>query len=358
MDQTRAQQVRVGLVITIALGLLAGALFIIGQHRHLFEGRVRYEIHFSRTNGLLVGAPVSLSGVSVGSVTELAFPPVTLRYITVRVSVVGTVAARVREKTVGRIKTRGLLGDKFIELSAGTPDSPALAPGAIIPSVDPIDYEAWLGESGDIVENVIQATAALRNVFEAIDRGEGLLGEMVKNRDVGKATLGDVRRIVANVEGSSADLQKIIARIERGEGSVGSLLREPGNIQAVITELAGAARELHEFAEQLNKNQALIPRLLRDEAYGNRLTHNLELAVANLAEILGKINAGDGTLGALVNDPQLYRETQQLISGTKSNFLLNLYRGVTGVFSPGDGSSAREQPVSEQPAPRAAPATR
>jgi len=67
MKTTRATQVRVGLLILLSLVALGGTVVMLGKERRFFENRVNYEIHYSRINGLTKGAPVSLSGVKVGS---------------------------------------------------------------------------------------------------------------------------------------------------------------------------------------------------------------------------------------------------------------------------------------------------
>ncbi len=154
---------RVGLLVTVALVTLVTGTFLVGREQRFWEHKVVYEIRFTRTNGLRVGSPVSLTGVDIGSVQETSFPEdANASFISVRVNIAGTAAPRIRENTVARIRTIGLLGDKYIELSGGTPDRVLLSPGAIIPSMDPIDYEALLGESGDIVTNIVEASNSLK----------------------------------------------------------------------------------------------------------------------------------------------------------------------------------------------------
>src|SRR5262249_33548848 len=158
-----------------------------------------YEIHFARAGGLMVGAGVSLTGVPVGSVSEMRFPDDPARsYIQVRIKVAGDVAPRIRENSVASIRTLGLLGDRYIEISAGSADSNPVAAGGIINAIDPIDYEAVLGQSGDIVTNIVEVTASLKTVLQSIEHGEGLLGAMVRNRELGEATLRDFQATMAH----------------------------------------------------------------------------------------------------------------------------------------------------------------
>ncbi len=54
-----------------------------------------------------------------------------------------------RSDSVAQISTMGLLGDKYIEISRGNPDSAALAPNQILAAEDPIDlWQAVLQKAG------------------------------------------------------------------------------------------------------------------------------------------------------------------------------------------------------------------
>src|SRR4051812_29796037 len=99
-------------------------VFTLGQQEHLWEKKIGYEIHFARAGGLAVGAGVSLAGVPVGSVTTMRFPnDPSVPYIEVEVSVTGDVAARIRQNTVATIRTYGLLGDRYIELTSDSTEA-------------------------------------------------------------------------------------------------------------------------------------------------------------------------------------------------------------------------------------------
>src|SRR5947208_1203716 len=205
MSRPGAQTARVGFLVFVALAILVATIMSLGGEQKFWERKVQYEVHFARTNGLQVGAPVSLTGVTIGSVAEMRFPPdPTASYIQVLVNVLGDATPRIHENSVATIRTFGLLGDRYVELSAGSPDSPPLPAGGLISSIDPVDYEAVLGQSGDIVTNVVEVTASLqaalqdlKNVAEKLDRGEGTLGKLVNDPSLyheAKALVGGARR--------------------------------------------------------------------------------------------------------------------------------------------------------------------
>src|SRR5213593_2175871 len=292
--------------------------------------------------GFLVFVALAITGVTIGSVAEMRFPPdPTASYIQVLVNVLGDATPRIHENSVATIRTFGLLGDRYIELSAGSPDSPPLPPGGLISSIDPVDYEAVLGQSGDIVTNVVEVTASLKDVLGSIQRGEGLLGAMVRNRELGESTLVDLQHTMANVQETTRVLEKILRRVEHGEGLLGQLTGPSKEGDALLARVGRASRSLERFAGRLEAGKGALPQLVEDEAYARRLLGNLDRAIADLADVAAKLDRGQGTLGKLVNDPSLYHEAEGLVGRARGSWLLRLM---------GFGSGPAEPPTPPAPA--------
>jgi phospholipid/cholesterol/gamma-HCH transport system substrate-binding protein len=322
------RQVRVGLLVFVALVIFMVTVFTLGQQEHLWERKIRYEIHFARAGGLAVGAGVSLAGVPVGSVTSMSFPSdPSVPYIVVWISVTGDVSARIRQNSVATIRTYGLLGDRYIELSSDSSESPPVPPGGLIASIDPVDYEALLGQSGDIATNIVEVTASLKTVLGAIERGEGLLGAMVRNRQLGEATLVDFQHTMANLQGTTRSMDEILQRVERGEGLLGRLTRKTKESDALIANVERAASALDRLVTRLSKGHGALPRLMEDEDYARRLLGNLDRITTDLASVTGKLQRGEGTLGKLVNDPSLYQDTRSLLGRARKSWLLRILGG-------------------------------
>ena len=61
---------------------------------------------------------------------------------------IDTALARVRSDSVAQIDTMGLLGDKYIEITGGSPQSASLASNEILAAQDPVDLQALLQKPG------------------------------------------------------------------------------------------------------------------------------------------------------------------------------------------------------------------
>lgn len=343
------KETRVGGLVLGALVIAGVAIFLLGRQEHLWERKVDYELRFARTNGLQTGAPVSLSGLPIGVVDTLGFAgDPGAHEIVVAIRVDADAASRIRTDTRATIRTLGLLGDKYIELvPGGEPTADAIPAGGRIPTVDPTDYEALVGQSGgDIVSNVVEVTAALKDVLQTIQRGEGLLGAMVRNREFGDRTLDSLQGTLASLHETTATVQRLLQHVDRGEGVLGKLARDP----KLGTSVERSLTSIERVAARLERGEGALMRLVDDRAYGDRLLAKLDRIADDLGQVAAKLNRGDGTLGKLVNDPALHDEAQAMVREVRSSWLVRLYRGVRGLW-PTDPATAPD--VEAPPAPNA-----
>jgi len=352
------REVKVGLLMLTAVAVFIAGVFLIGDRQQLFARKVTYTIEFAQTGGLARGASVQLSGVNVGQVTDVVLPQeVTEERITVRIFIDRRYQQRIREDSQARIKTLGLLGDKFIEISSGSPDSPQIRGGGQIAAASATDVDQLIATGEDVAENVVAMSASLRNILARLERGEGIFGELTsggqegdENRaslrstlksiesllekiDSGQGTIGQLFNdptLANRVESAIARLEETVAAFETGEGVLPILLHDPvtrerfDNIMANLDQTTG---EFGKLITEMSEGGGLLVKLMTDEAYGDRVSADLERMIANLNKVAEKLNSGDGTVAHLVNDPAVYEALNDILVGVdESRFLSWLVR--------------------------------
>ena len=164
-EQQGSHALRVGIVMVLGIAILAAAIFSIGGGLRWLGGTEELTARFQRVNGLQVGAPVHLSGVNIGSVASIQFPADRrANYVVVRLRIEANAAERVRTDSVAKIESLGLLGDKFLLLTAGSPDAPSANPNGLLKSQDPFNYQSLLQarNTGDLVANIIAISSSAR----------------------------------------------------------------------------------------------------------------------------------------------------------------------------------------------------
>jgi phospholipid/cholesterol/gamma-HCH transport system substrate-binding protein len=338
--------VRVGILIAIGLVLFAFAALSIGHGTRLFAGSENFEAHFVRINGLQTGAQVTLRGVRVGAVESIRFPDNPHdNYVIVRLWIDKTAAPRVHEDSTARISSLGLLGDKFVVLTAGSPTSPAAPPGAILPSLEPFDYNTLLErqDTSDTVANIVAISQSLRSLTEAINHGNGFVHELFYGAPSGSTqqtlTLESLRNTVDSAQRTATDLDRILQQVNGGKGVLGALVSQQGDGRRLVANLQTSAASLSEASQRMNtlvtryqNANGAIPQLMENQRYAQQVMDNLQRSSADLEQILHKINTGQGTIGKLVNDPGLYNSAQKLVGA--QGWGVTLMKGLYAVFHP------------------------
>ena len=131
----------VGLFIIAGMVCLAYLTIKLGQ-LEVF-GDKGYEIHavFSSSGGLKTGSSVVIAGVDVGRVKRIV-----LDDYQARVTMSLPLGVKIQEDAIASIKTKGLIGEKYVEISPGGLDE-NLEPGGVIRDTQPpIDIEQLISK--------------------------------------------------------------------------------------------------------------------------------------------------------------------------------------------------------------------
>jgi phospholipid/cholesterol/gamma-HCH transport system substrate-binding protein len=360
-EQQVSRRFRVGIVVLIALAATMVGIFMIGQRANLFRSKFPYETHFESASGLIAGNNVSLNGVVVGNVIEvrLSGDPAD-RTVRVIYDVVKRWAPMIRKGTRASIKTRGLLGDKYIELEGGKPDEAEVAIGGEIPAAPGAGLEKFLEGSGDLITDLSAIAKSLRNILGRTEKGEGFLGAITSNSEESvelgnsfNAALHSLNAILGKIEsgkglagkllidekygretsdslaGAIRSVQSLLSKIDEGirsgNGAIPALLSDPEGkkkIYALVDTLAAAATSLAHVAQTLEKGNGTLPILLHDEQFGKAFTGNLKAFSQSLESIGHKLDDGQGTAGKLINDPALFDAANRLVVGVDESALL------------------------------------
>ncbi len=353
MARERRDAVRVGVVVLAALGVLALGILLIGDKSNLFSRKNRYFARFISVSGLNEGSPVQLNGVKVGTVKRIVLPQdPNDTLIQVELSLDRRYADRVRGDSTAGIRTLGLLGDKYLEIISGTSSTQVIPAGAEIPAAKPGAVDAMMASGEDVMANVTEISASLKSILTRMDRGEGLLGQLISDPTTGQrisdqlvATLDSVQRVAQRVEhgegaiprlitdrkladrlAESLDkLNTVVARIEAGQGLAPALISDEGPRKAfeeTLTSLKGTAASLAEFSQQLRQANGLLPRLLFDQEYADRVAAQIETTAGRVERLTAELEGGDGTAARLIHDPEVYQAIDDILVGVNESRLL------------------------------------
>lgn len=339
--------VRAGLFVALGLALAGVVVFLIGKERNLFEKENVYTGAFENVDGLQLDSPVRLGGLQVGRVSSIAFADdLEDKRIIVKMEISKRFAERIREDSVARVTGRGVLGDKAIDISLGTPAKKALANGGEIPTGTSGDISSLLKATGEMVDNAVKITRDLqsgvqaytgpevrddvvaivkgtRGIVDEIQNGKGLLHTLVYD----KKASDDVRALLARASDTAAKLDSAVDRVDglladvkAGQGSLHALIYDKQIAQSIV-ELGGAADEV---AKLIHDAKTSKDGAVYQLVYGDARTvlGDLGKAAADVKAITQKIREGEGSLGGIINDPTVYEDLKEVLGNVKRNRVL------------------------------------
>lgn len=358
---------RVGALLLASVTVMGAAILLIGDRRSLFERKNRYYIDLNTVSGLKPGNPVQLNGVGVGQVEKIVLPrDPAVENIRVWIEVDRSYEDRIRAPdgkplpgpkgdlpySEARIKTLGLLGDKYIELTSGSAPYPRVESDGKIPAGPLTNVDALVASGEDVMSNVVEISHSLSTILARMERGEGLLGELtsespagIKLRESMVGTFAATERIANRLESGDGPLprllndrqmadrlaasldrfERILASAEGGPGLLPGLLNDPAAKQKfddTLASLQTAAKNVESFTGGLEQSDALVPKLLKDEEYGRKVSADLSALVEQLNELSTRLSHGEGTAAKLINDPQIYDAVNDIVIGVEESKLL------------------------------------
>src|SRR5438552_11113276 len=112
---------RVGVLVFLALLFLSAGIFLIGNKEFLFSSTYRLKADFQNVAGLNNGAEVRIGGIHQGTVQEIDLPSQPAGKVTVVMKLTSPTRGVIKKDSRASIKTEGLLGDKYVDISFGSP---------------------------------------------------------------------------------------------------------------------------------------------------------------------------------------------------------------------------------------------
>ena len=108
-----------GIFFIIGIILICVVVLTIGMEKGITQSKFRMQVFFRDVGGLIVGSPIRLSGVNVGTVAKIDFlkEEVDGRNVAVTLNLFSRYRDQIEQGYTFRIKTEGVLGQKFIEIN-------------------------------------------------------------------------------------------------------------------------------------------------------------------------------------------------------------------------------------------------
>ncbi len=330
-SEERTIEVKVGILILVSLGILAAFVLVMGGIN--FEKKFTIYVDFDNPGGLQTGAPVRIAGVKVGSVDEMQFRGGDIdaqghrTMVRAKLSIQEKVHESIREDAEFYVTTQGVLGEQYLAIDPGSPTKPVIDPKTIPHGIGPPRIDLFLAKAYELLDMTV---TGLRNnqdlVKEIVVNTAGLLtglnGSVQDNRE-------RINRIMQNLEALSVEANTLTRDVRGKYVDNPKIDHTLDNLDKITSDIqkdsAPLLKDAKEAMANLNRASAAVgdpegqAKLKKTIDDVTELAHRANTIAGDTQEIVAHIKKGDGTVGALVMDEELYDDLQEMARDLKHN---------------------------------------
>jgi phospholipid/cholesterol/gamma-HCH transport system substrate-binding protein len=257
MKRKFSTEAKVGVFVIVAVALLVYLTLDVSQLGWTPGGTYKIYTVMENAEGVSFKTPVQVAGIPVGVVSDISLTPERKA----RVEIELRKDVKIGTDVQAEIRTRGVLGDTYIELFPGSAEAPDIEPGSTVTRVkQPADYQQLIRDLSVLTADMKEITAAMKTYTVS---EHSYTAEILKNMQV----------LTANM-----------ARFTTANAS---------NLDAVVANLRALTDQMRSFSQTSSPD--------------------IEIALKRIAEITDKVNSGQGTVGKLINDPETANQANDLL---------------------------------------------
>ncbi len=280
---------RVGWFVFLGLVLVAALMLNFSRGVSLFKPRYELNMSTRTVAGLKEGAEVYLSGVKIGSVKRIKLEQKKIG-VQVQLTILEEFPLHTDSKFL--IEQQGVLGDQFVNIVPGTPETPLFKNGDSVEGSEPFNLNEVAQSANGLIKQFEKLGATVENAIERLN-----------------TQVFDTRTL-SNFSQTLQNFQEVPTHAVQLLNNASGLVSNAGPV------LTLSLTNLHEFSRKLNK----VAMDVEDTIATNRVElndsmKNLRDATESMKNMMADLEAGKGLAGSLLKDEQ----TRAQFSSTISN---------------------------------------
>ena len=273
-------EVKVGLFVMIGVCILIYMTATVGKWNLGQDKGYLVTVKLDSAAGLLKDSPVKVLGVTQGKVEALEIENAKAK-IYLRLPSDLTLP----EDSLVYLRSEGLLGENYIEIKPGSPQTPPVTQGGeLMQGAPPADIDQLLTELSTVATGINKLTRTITQPTDSVQEEEGKRGAL--------------QSIISNLEETSTSLKNLSKGIERGEGTLGKLLTD----EKIYNQLTTTLADIGVVFEKLSSSEGTLIKLFQDE----EIYESIKDTTARINAIIKKTEQGEGMAGKLLIGNRIY----------------------------------------------------
>lgn len=298
------KEVKIGFILLITLAAFFWGLSFL-KGKNILKLTHTYYAVYEKIGGLQESGPVIVSGLQVGLVDDVRFMPDN-RSILVTLSI--NRKYKIYKNSVAKIYSFDIMGTKAIELVLSPSEEYYLPGDTLLSEIEP-----------DLKEEINRQLAPLKL------KAEELMGSIDSLMVIFQAVFNEnfQKKFIASFE----NISNAVNSLERSMYAIDTILTDKNSkFSLIMANIESITSNFKKNNKEINQIFSNLSAITDSIAKANILStiNNLNESLAKTNEILEKINRGEGSAGALINDPALYENLTK--ASNSLDRLLNDFR--------------------------------
>lgn len=327
-------ELKVGAVILIALVLLIAFILLLSDFS--FKSKRELTVYFQNPGGLSPGAAVKAAGRKAGAVQEMTFigqegptNPLTQKPAMVRVliEIDEEIYRALRADAKFYITTKGMLGDPFLEIAPGFSKA-SYSEEITLFGIDPPRLDLFMADTYVLVKGLSGIIERNANDLDALIGGSArLVGTLDRALEAdGGVEVAKVNDIFNNIDGLVSDTRRLVGGVQklyvddpdvaRTIGNMASLTRKLDNeVEPLLAEIKSALLGIERVTGTLGPEEQR--RIKAAVAKIDDIASRTDKMIARGDAVMLRLERGEGTVGQLLKDEEIYDDLKELIRDIK-----------------------------------------
>lgn len=274
-------ETKVGILAAFSIALLIiGYNFLKGNS--IFSNETILYARYSQVDGLTVSKPVLINGYQIGRVAALELQPDATIKATLKING----KYEIPKNTIARLEGTDLLGSKAIVLTLGNDKN--------------------FAEDGDFLQTNVEK--GLMETFQPVQKKAELI---ITKMDSILSSINTILNpnLQKNIDRSFTSIASTLGSLESTSKKVDALVgSESSKLSAILSNVEAITANFKNNGAKIDAVMSNLNTVTDKIAAVNfeQTVNNANKAMADLQAMLSDVKNGKGTLGALLNDRQMY----------------------------------------------------
>jgi phospholipid/cholesterol/gamma-HCH transport system substrate-binding protein len=301
---------KVGLLTLAAMASVVVMSLKITQNQSGFGKHVQYQTVLTDASGIFEKTPIKVAGINAGKIKKIQL---TGNKALITFEILEDIKITPSAKL--KIKSVGLLGDKFIDMDLGDQSGDRLPKDSILITEDGEGIDGIAKDASAVLKDVKEITSSIKEALKD-DQGRNVIKDIVANMNEVTSSLkrittsneDKISKIVDDIEALSSQLAHETDRYQKD-----SFMADLAKIGPILDKVDDTVEDLKLIVADVKEGKGTVGKLLRDDAVVDQVSQTL----SSVNRLVNRINNIEADIGLSTG--------ANTLTGSDTRFDLDIY---------------------------------